>query len=164
MRLNLREIIDIPGGTVPFDYRLDLSGLESGSVVRIEDPAHVSGRIINRAGVLTVEGVLEVDVQCVCARCLKELYRHQEIDIHSFLADELQNENSDDTYLLDGDYADLDEIAETAFVLNTEQKLLCKEDCKGLCSKCGKDLNDGSCSCREDQDPRLAVLGQLLEK
>lgn len=164
MQLNLREIIDIPGGIAPFDYELDLSGLESGSVLSISGPARVSGRVINRAGVLTVEGVLEADVICVCARCLREFSQHQKISVNAFLAEELQDEDSDDTYLLDGDNADLDEIANTAFVLNTEQRLLCRDDCRGLCSKCGKDLNDGPCECREDQDPRLAVLGQLLEK
>lgn len=164
MRLNLREIIDVPGGAVPFDYEIDLSGLESGSIVNAEGSGKMFGRVINRAGVLTVEGTLEADVTCVCARCLKEFKQHQEIKISSFLAEELQNEDSDDTYLLDGDFADLDEIANTAFVLNTEQRILCKETCKGLCSKCGKDLNYGPCECREDQDPRLAVLEQLLEK
>lgn len=164
MQLNLREIIDVPGGSVPFDYELDLSGLESGSVLSVSGPAKVSGRVVNRAGVLMAEGVLRADVICVCARCLREFSQHQEIAINAFLAEELQNEDSDDTYLLEGDYADLDEIANTAFVLSTEQRLLCREDCRGLCSKCGKDLNDGPCECREDQDPRLAVLGQLLEK
>ena len=44
-----------------------------------------------------------------------------------------------------------------------DSRFLCREDCKGLCPKCGKDLNDGPCKCGEDQDPRLAVLAQLLE-
>jgi uncharacterized protein len=89
--------------------------------------------------------------------------KHLDLDLNAFLAEELQDEDSEDIYLLDGDYADIDEIAFTTLVLNMEQRFLCKEDCKGLCPKCGKNLNDGPCDCREDQDPRLAVLGQLLE-
>ena len=48
-------------------------------------------------------------------------------------------------------------------VLDLDERLLCREDCKGLCDKCGADLNEGPCSCKAEIDPRLAVLGQLLE-
>ena len=53
--------------------------------------------------------------------------------------------------------ADLDEILTTAFVLNMDSKLLCRPDCKGICPRCGKNLNEGACSCRPEIDPRLAV-------
>ena len=60
--------------------------------------------------------------------------------------------------------ADLDDIVTTTFVLSMDSKFLCREDCKGLCCRCGKDLNDGPCGCQPDVDPRLAVLKQLLKK
>ena len=60
--------------------------------------------------------------------------------------------------------ADLDEILTTAVVLNMDSKLLCSEDCKGLCPKCGADLNLGPCGCKPETDPRLAVLQQFLNK
>ena len=46
---------------------------------------------------------------------------------------------------------------------NMDSKLLCRPDCKGICPRCGKNLNEGACSCRPEIDPRLAVLGQLLK-
>ena len=64
----------------------------------------------------------------------------------------------------DGDQADLDDILTTAVVLNMDSKLLCSEDCKGLCPKCGADLNLGPCGCKPEMDPRLAVLQQFLNK
>ena len=77
------------------------------------------------------------------------------------LADE---DNADEwTFLLDGDNADLDDIMTTAFVLSMDSKLLCSEDCKGLCAKCGKNLNEGPCQCKPDVDPRFAALQQLLQ-
>lgn len=76
----------------------------------------------------------------------------------------MQNEDNPDIFLLEGDYIDVDEVTVTAFVLNMEQRFLCSEDCKGLCDKCGKNLNEGPCDCKAETDPRLAVLGQLLEK
>ena len=49
-----------------------------------------------------------------------------------------------------------------AFVLAMDTKNLCSDDCKGLCPKCGADLNQGPCSCRPETDPRWAALSQLL--
>ena len=163
MRVNLGKIINFPGESEAFEFPLDVSDLKFSSVEEFTEPVMAVGKIENRAGVLTVSGRLTAHMTCTCARCLKSFPKHLDLDISAFLAEELQDEDLEDTYLLDGDYADMDEIARTTLVLNMEQRFLCKEDCKGLCPKCGKNLNDGPCDCREDQDPRLAVLGQLLE-
>ena len=81
------------------------------------------------------------------------------------LVEELSNEDSEDEWVfpLEADTADLKDIVRTVFVLNLDSKLLCKPDCKGLCFRCGRNLNDGTCDCRPESDPRLAVLGQLLK-
>lgn len=163
MRIDLREIINMPGRSVPFSFELDVSDLDFDSVKEFSGPMKAEGIIRNRAGSLEVEGKLALDMTCVCARCLSEFSKHLDLDLNAYLAEELQDEDDEETYLLDGDFADLGEIAITTLVLSMEQRFLCREDCRGLCSKCGKDLNDGPCGCREDQDPRLAVLGQLLE-
>ena len=65
---------------------------------------------------------------------------------------------------LQNDCADLDDIVTTTFVLNMDSKLLCSEDCKGLCSRCGANLNLGPCNCKPEPDPRFAALQQLLDK
>ena len=54
--------------------------------------------------------------------------------------------------------------AREEFILDMDMKFLCREDCKGLCSTCGKNLNLGPCGCRKEIDPRFAVLEQLLDK
>ncbi len=55
------------------------------------------------------------------------------------------------------------DVLETCFILNMDQKFLCSEDCKGLCERCGRNLNDGPCGCGKQLDPRMAVLSQLLD-
>ena len=80
------------------------------------------------------------------------------------LAQELEDEENDDILLLDGTELDLDEAVSTAFILAMDTKNLCSDDCKGLCAKCGADLNLGPCGCGPDVDPRLAALAQLLDK
>ena len=86
--------------------------------------------------------------------------------MEAVLVTKLENEDYDDpwTFELDGDQADLDDILTTAVVLNMDSKLLCSEDCLGLCARCGKDLNEGPCNCKKELDPRLAVLQQFLNK
>ena len=81
------------------------------------------------------------------------------------LVTELADEENEDEWVfqLEGDSADLDDIVTTAFVLNMDSKLLCKPDCKGLCCRCGANLNDGPCGCEPELDPRFAALKQLLK-
>jgi len=164
MRLNLREIINIPGRKIDFDYQPDTTGLDFDSVAQVKSSLNAKGRIENIAGVLTLTATLTADFVCICARCLKEFDYHFDIDTTATIAEEQFDEDNFDIFLLDGDYIDLDEVIITAYVLNMEQRFLCSEDCKGLCDKCGKNLNEGPCDCRAETDPRLAVLGQLLEK
>jgi uncharacterized protein len=58
----------------------------------------------------------------------------------------------------------LDELVEEDVNLALPSKYLCDEDCKGLCMKCGKNLNDGQCNCKKDVDPRFAALLSLLDE
>ena len=163
MQLDLREIINIPGGEVRFDYEPDLAGLETGSVKEILSGARAVGSVRNIAGVLCLEGELAADTVCVCARCLKEEEVPVKLRVHAVIKDEETEEDDADTFYLDGNLVDVDEIMVNAFVLGTEERYLCSENCKGLCPKCGADLNDGPCGCKGEIDPRLSVLGQLLE-
>ena len=102
----------------------------------------------------------------ICDRCASEFHRKVEFPIDVVLVTKLESEENEDEWVfpLEGDSADLDDIVRTVFVLNLDSKLLCKEDCKGLCPQCGKNLNDGPCNCRKELDPRFAALKQLLEK
>ena len=164
MLLDLHEMINIPGGRVPFAYEPDFSGLTFDSVKAVQPGAKVTGCVENHAGMLVLSAELDAQLDCVCARCLQEFVRPVHQQIEAVLAADCERTDDPDIFPLDGDYIDVDEVVTTAFVLNMDQKLLCREDCKGLCEKCGKNLNEGPCACKAEIDPRLAVLGQLLEK
>ena len=162
MLLDLREIIGVPGGEVPFDYEPDLSDAVFGPVVRIERPPRAAGNVVNRAGVLTFSANVDAVFTAVCARCLKEFEYPVHKRISAYLTEDKETDDPD-RYALYGDKADVDEIIITEFVLDLEPRLLCREDCAGLCEKCGLDLNEEDCSCKTETDPRLAVLEQLLD-
>ncbi len=162
MFLDLREIIEVPGKSVPFKCELDTEGLLNESIKAYRSNPVAEGRVSNAAGILTLEGTLEADMTCVCDRCGKEFDSVKLMDLNAFISD---GESDDpEAFVLDGDKLDLSETLSTLFVLDMETKFLCSEDCKGLCSVCGADLNLGPCGCRKEIDPRLAVLEQLLDK
>jgi len=163
MRLNLREIINIPGGRVDFDYMPDFGDISFEQLSEFILPVKSQGSVNNIAGMLELSAEINADVKCVCARCLREFQTEVNIPVKATIVESAQDEDDPDLFFLDGDFVDLDEIIVTAFVLNIEQRFLCSEDCKGLCEKCGTDLNKGPCKCKAEIDPRLAVLGQLLE-
>jgi uncharacterized protein len=163
MRLDLREIINIPGTSVSFDYEPDLGEAVGGAVRDIKEPVRAKGSIRNSAGVLHFEAEVEATVLCACARCLKEMELPIHLHVTSILTEGEEESDDPDVFLLEGDFADVDEIIVSNFILSLDQRFLCREDCKGLCERCGADLNKGPCSCGLKTDPRLAVLGRLLE-
>ena len=160
MRLGLAKIIDCPGATVDFSHSVDLSDLQYGTCNPVTEPVLADGTVRNTAGVLVMKGSIRTTIHGVCDRCAADFDQDVEIPVDVVLVQELANEENEDegVFPLDGDEADLDEIIRTVFVLNMDSKLLCSEDCKGLCCRCGKNLNHGPCGCQKEIDPRLAAL------
>ena len=164
MRLDLREIIHVPDAKKTFQYQLDLSQEDFYGARPIVHPVQVEGSVTNHAGALVLEGTARSVLELACDRCGKEFSREKTVTLDSLAARELEDEENDDILLLDGDQLDLDEAVTTAFILAMDTKNLCSDDCKGLCAKCGADLNLGPCRCKPEVDPRLAALAQLLDK
>ena len=166
MLLGLSQIIDRPGASVPFSVSVDLSDLCYGVSYPVSEPVLAEGNVRNTAGVLVMQGSIATTIHGICDRCASEFHRKVKFPIDVVLVTKLESEENEDEWVfpLEGDSADLDDIVRTVFVLNLDSKLLCKEDCKGLCPQCGKNLNDGPCNCRKELDPRFAALKQLLEK
>ena len=165
MLLNLAPIIHEPGGIVPFSFTMDFSDMELGGIFPATEPVSITGQVKNEAGVLILTATLDTTLHCICDRCVTAFAQTYHQTVEAILVSELAHqENEDDwTFLLQGSDADLEDIMNTAFILNLDSKMLCSADCKGLCGTCGKNLNHGPCTCKKEPDPRLAVLQQLLK-
>ncbi len=163
MRLDLREIIAVPGSSMPFACELETDGLDFPAIRAYKAKPHAEGRVFNEAGVLHLEGLLTAEMTCICDRCGAEFDSVKETELDAILVEEESAEHPE-FFVLDGNEVDLDEVLSTCLILDMETKFLCREDCKGLCQKCGKNLNLGPCACRNEIDPRFAVLEQLLDK
>ena len=165
MLLGLSKIIDCPGASIPFSTSVDLSDLCFGVSYPVSEPVKAEGMVRNTAGVLVMTGEITTCIHGTCDRCASPFDREMNLPINVVLVTDMANEENEDEWVfpLEGDSADLDDIVRTVFVLNLDSKLLCKEDCKGLCHRCGKNLNEGPCNCQKELDPRFAALKQLLE-
>ena len=163
MTLDLREVIGVPGQSVSFEYEPDINTVVFDSIIGIKDIPHVTGTVQNRAGVLVFEAELEASVICSCSRCLTQFTKDISRAIRAFLSVNKTAEEDPEYYYIEDAALNPDVIISTELLLDLEQRQLCREDCKGLCLKCGADLNEGECGCKPEIDPRLAALGQLLD-
>jgi uncharacterized protein len=113
-----------------------------------------------------VDGVIDVWLPITCARCLAEFDHRMQIQIQELFYFPALNAPSDEDYgIQENGILDLNEPIREQLVLGVPIQLLCRPDCKGLCNKCGQDLNQGECDCQDDViDPRMAQLQALKER
>jgi len=160
MRLNLNDIVGRPGAEKPFQFSLTLPDLPACTM---QGPHLASGYVVNVAGALELRGQVQVTMICTCDRCMTPFQVEETLPVTAYLAETLTDEENPDIFLLEGGAVDLDEIFTTIFLLDRESKVVCSEDCEGLCPTCGANLNEGACACNRELDPRLAALQQLLD-
>jgi uncharacterized protein len=129
---------------------------------------------LNRKGDSRVEvcGELHTQVRLACDRCLADYPYAVDVDFHLVLEvpsaatwqiKELECSSADlDTILLQEPVVDFGDILRQQLYLSLPDKLICTAACKGLCPKCGRDLNTGVCSCEvETKESPFAVLAKL---
>lgn len=176
MKLDLRPLLsesvrhtDVDFTLVPPDSAKDDPGSNLFGV-RFPEPLHVTGEITNTAGYMRM--VLEAALPYVvpCARCLEDVdgtfsFRLEKTVAPKGLLTNVSEEDADDYVVVEDGFLDVDEQLLEILELDFPSKVLCHEDCRGLCPKCGRNLNIGPCGCDlREPDPRLAPLAKLLEK
>ena len=113
---------------------------------------------------------MSVDYVAQCARCLAPVTGEFTLDLEKTVAPrdllgDLDEDKLDEFAFIEDGFLDMDEQLREELEMEFPMRFLCKEDCKGLCSKCGKNLNEGECDCdHTDFDPRMEPLRKLLEQ
>ena len=174
MKLDLRPLL-AGERLLEFDYELpvitdpdDAASFLYG--VSFPSPMKVTGEIINTAGYMRMTLTMTVDYQTACARCLKPVSGSFSLDLEKTVAprkllSHLDEDKLLDYAIIDDGFLDMDEHLLLQLEMEFPARFLCRDDCRGLCPKCGHDLNLGECSCdTRDFDPRLEPLKKLLEK
>ena len=165
MKISLQDLSASAEAKICFDYNMDLSKEEVNFDFPFREPVRVYGSVTDKAGVVTLMADVCAKVFTHCARCNKPISYEKIVPVEFILAKTIENEESDDIIVVSTDSVELDDIVVPELILDMEMVKLCSEDCKGLCSKCGKNLNEGDCGCvKKEIDPRLAKLAELLEK
>lgn len=164
MILDIRPILRGETTCIEIDYSLvpeQISGVEFGS-------AAVQGKVVSSGGCIQLSLSATIEYKGECARCLDEVNGTFKMDFERTVADEktLSEEALEEE---DGVYAvmkegrlDIDDELLEELLLSFPTKLLCSEDCQGLCQKCGKPKKLGCSCCEKEIDPRLAVLKTLV--
>ena len=142
-------------GLTPFSFKIvadDLNLNAEFDEINFEDVIFINGEIIDGGKAFEVKGKIKCRRSFICDRCLTQSTQDQ---VYEF-DEELEIEEIEDNI------ADLNQIVRDTIIASQPIKNLCREDCKGLCSICGKNLNEGDCNCdRFVADPRLEVLKNL---
>lgn len=164
MLFDLKEVFVTDGASASLNYELDLSSVELDGIYPFTSPVVVSAAAQNTAGIVTLTLHVEFDYSRPCDRCFDELTRRLTYTFSHKLIESIEGEDNDD-YIETPDFnLELDELITSDILLELPSKFLCKQDCQGLCQKCGHNLNLGDCDCDKRQiDPRLEALKQLLD-
>ncbi len=167
MLLQLTQVFDIEGNEAEVSFPLDLSDCDIDGLCPFDHPVAVRAKAVNRAGVVTLSYSITSAIQLRCDRCLTVFPYQLDISGKQVLVRKIYDDSFlDEDYIeVPDDVLDVSELARDEILLHLPSKILCKEECKGICPHCGINLNEKSCNCGDKKaDPRLQILGQLLEQ
>ena len=153
-----------------FDYEEDVHHLlkEVEDLIDIS-PVKVTGMAFHSNGSYTVKGHLETVAILRCSRCLQPYEQPINVDFTDIFVpndNEVLNKQEDENiHSIAGDEIDITSLVEEAILLQIPFVPICDEDCKGLCSVCGTNLNEHQCHCETTRiDPRLADLAKWFDQ
>ncbi|MCI1982997.1 MAG: DUF177 domain-containing protein [Oscillospiraceae bacterium] len=163
MILNLRKIFAEGQETYPFEYEFDLSQTQVGGFYPFVSPVKVKGAVSGKEGFARLKIRSSFDFSIPCDRCAAQIDRHYEYAFSHILVPSSENKGDDRYIEVRDQQLNVDELVREDILLELPTRFLCREDCKGVCPECGKNLNDGPCGCSAQKiDPRLEVLKNLL--
>lgn len=158
--VDVNELLETTGGYRDVRLSAAVEGLKLG-LVEIDQPVSAVLRLESVEDGIFVSGVLSGRAELTCARCLKPF----EDDFGVEVGDMFSADPGDDDYeISELGLLDPEPMVRDAVLLAMPFSPLCKEDCKGLCPRCGGDRNLQECACPEQEsDPRWAALEKLVD-
>lgn len=158
--------------SLPFDFLVQPGEIDlEDETAKLNGVVKVAGELKKGIVRTDVSGKISAPVLLECTRCLTEIERNLEFPFEAaFVAPEHYSDAKEvglsdadlSVSLLEDDKIDLIELAREQILLNLPEQVFCREDCKGLCDKCGANRNLINCNCEEKEiDPRWAALKNL---
>lgn len=164
MQLDFTNLLNSSADEINIDYHAKTDDFMYSTYKPLKNGVDIKGRAYQKVGVVYLDLDVNFDFFGVCDRCVDDIERRYDFSLSKIIVSAMENENDDydDYIVVENNVLDLDELVNEEIQLFLPAKMLCKEDCKGLCQKCGKNLNYEKCECAKDVDPRLAALADLL--
>ncbi len=169
MLVNLSDVFTSEGKRIQKEVPLELTEFVSKmGTYEVESKSLINMTLSNiEPGKALVEGSVDLKFKTVCDRCLTEVSTPLSISFHRVVTSpELQTEEDeeiDDLSCMEGYQLNVETFMYHEILSSWPAKILCKEDCKGLCMKCGQNLNTKDCGCDTFvPDPRMAVIQDIF--
>lgn len=151
MQLDLKKLFDGEDQVLPFAQIMDLSEAEQWGEKPFHTPVAIAGQVQNRAGIVTISYRAEYTLCSRCARCLEPIEEKRRQEFSHTVVRKLNQQEDDDYIVVEDGILDLDALAQDDILLELPIKMLCSEDCKGLCPICGCNLNQKQCGCTPEK-------------
>ena len=170
------EVEELTATAKPFEHTYGPEEVELDEEgARLISAAAVRGDASRKGERVRLRGEIKTEVELLCGRCAAPARAPLSVEFDaSFVPREVEAAKDENVELLaedlglgayDGDAVELDELVREQVLLALPLRHLCREDCKGLCQRCGADLNAGDCSCEQGgTDPRWAALADLKNR
>lgn len=171
MLINLSELFTLEGKEKTYapDIEMDIYHGPNGDYkVSSKEAAVLRIRNVGDRK-LELEGKAKLSLVIPCDRCLDPVEVPLEFDIVRTLdlneSEEERAEELDEQPYLSGYNLDVDQLVCDELILNLPMKVLCSENCKGICNRCGTNLNHETCDCdTRSMDPRMAVIQDIFKQ
>ncbi len=165
--LDITKIKDKLGSVLKIDVLFEMDPLQSqhGQLFS-NSPLKLKGVLTNEDGIVFLTGLIEGEVNISCGRCLELFNMSIAAEINEVYYNEtMDSDQVDEDWIpFRGNELDVTSEVVKAMISSLPMKVLCNQECKGLCPGCGINLNQDQCSCKgENIDPRLEVLKNFLE-
>ncbi|MBR3629328.1 MAG: DUF177 domain-containing protein [Oscillospiraceae bacterium] len=153
MLMNIKNVLNVPGTSEKIGFTVSEERLAEVHGYEFHSPVQVEGSIANHAGVVLLKLNITFSLLVTCDRCLKETVQDFAYEEEHVVVRMLESEEDEEDYIIaQAESIDPEEIAVTDLLLELPTKMLCKEDCKGLCPVCGCDRNETECGCLNGQE------------
>ncbi len=169
MKIDLTTVLNKRCDTLTVDYSFNAAELD-GAVsfpygITLSSPVSVKGKVTDNNNCMFLNVTVTAQYRTLCDRCLDDIEGIVSFDFKRMISTESVVSEDDDTVFVVESAIDVDCDIVEELALELPFYHLCKEDCKGMCQKCGKNLNFGPCECSEQKeiDPRLKKFQKLLD-
>jgi uncharacterized protein len=164
MKVGISDIVKFDGASLNIEFNEALDDLNSpDDGLKFGNPVYFKGQLVNIGGVLKLDGHLKTTYESTCFRCLNEVLKTVDLKVKEDFTDAGESKDSEG-YTYSGNYLFLDKVLVDNIILNLPMKQLCRADCKGICPKCGIDLNEKTCECKDEIiNPKMSILKDFFK-